>query len=62
MGWNSWNVWGDRVDGAKVRAAADAMVASGLAAHGFQYINIDDTWEGSRDARGELARTRSSVT
>ncbi len=58
MGWNSWNVWGDRVDGAKVRAAADAMVASGLAAHGFQYINIDDTWEGSRDARGELSANK----
>jgi len=45
MGWNSWNVWGLAVDDAKVRAAADAMVASGLAAHGFQFINIDDGWE-----------------
>jgi alpha-galactosidase len=37
-----------------VRAAADAMVASGLAAHGYQYINIDDGWEGARDANGVL--------
>lgn len=54
LGWNSWNVWGGSVDDAKVRAAADAMVSSGLAAVGFQYVNIDDGWEGKRDAAGVL--------
>jgi alpha-galactosidase len=54
MGWNSWNCWASAVSDAKVRAAADAMVKSGLAAHGFQYINIDDCWEGKRDASGEI--------
>jgi alpha-galactosidase len=54
LGWNSWNVWGDSVDDAKVRAAADWMVQSGLAAHGFQFVNIDDGWEGQRDADGVL--------
>lgn len=54
MGWNSWNCWAGAVDDAKVRAAADTMLSSTLAAHGFQYINIDDTWEGSRDASGEI--------
>ncbi len=54
MGWNSWNVWAGAVDDAKVRAAADWMVKSGLAAHGFQYINIDDTWEAGRNAEGEI--------
>ena len=54
MGWNSWNCWADAVSDAKVRAAADAMVASGLAAHGFQYVNIDDCWEAPRDAQGEI--------
>lgn len=54
MGWNSWNVWAVKIDDAKVRAAADAMVKSGLAAHGFQYINIDDCWEGGRDATGNI--------
>lgn len=54
MGWNSWNVWAGSVDAAKVRAAADAMVKSGLAAHGYQYINIDDTWEAKRDESGEI--------
>ncbi|UCD74318.1 MAG: putative Ig domain-containing protein [Phycisphaerales bacterium] len=54
MGWNSWNVWGPSVDDAKVRAAAEAMVNTGLAACGYQYINIDDAWEGERDRDGRI--------
>jgi alpha-galactosidase len=54
MGWNSWNVWGTSVTAEKVRQAADWMVRSGLATHGYQYVNIDDAWEGSRDANGEI--------
>jgi alpha-galactosidase len=54
LGWNSWNCWAGAVSDAKVRAAADAMVKSSLAAHGFQYVNIDDCWEGNRDAQGEI--------
>jgi len=48
MGWNSWNCWAQAVDEEKVRAAADGMVASGLANHGWTYINIDDCWQGER--------------
>ncbi len=54
MGWNSWNSWGRSVGDAKVRAAADAMVSSGLAAHGYRYIVIDDGWVGRRDADGVI--------
>ena len=54
MGWNSWNVWGLNVDDAKVRAAADVMVSSGLAAHGYQYVNVDDAWEADRAPDGEI--------
>lgn len=54
MGWNSWNVWAAAIDDQKIRAAADDMIKSGLAAHGYQYINMDDTWEGKRDETGEL--------
>jgi alpha-galactosidase len=54
LGWNSWNVWGRSVDDAKVRAAADAMESSGLAAHGYQFISTDDGWEGARDGEGVL--------
>ena len=54
MGWNSWNLWGKSVDAKKIRDAGLAMLASGLADHGFNYVNIDDGWEGSRDERGRL--------
>lgn len=54
MGWNSWNCWAGAVDANKVKASTNGMIQSGLAAHGFQYINIDDTWEAKRDANGEI--------
>jgi alpha-galactosidase len=55
MGWNSWNCWGLSVDDTKVRAAADAFISSGLADHGWTYINIDDGWEAQeRTKKGEL--------
>ncbi len=54
MGWNSWFVWAGHLDDDKVRAAADAMVSSGLAAHGYQYVVIDDTWQGPRKENGDI--------
>ena len=54
LGWNSWNVWGTAVDDARVRAAADAFESTGLAAHGFTYINIDDGWEANRTPDGVI--------
>ena len=54
LGWNSWNVWARAVDAEKIRQAADWMVKTGLAAHGYQYINIDDAWMGERNAQGEI--------
>jgi alpha-galactosidase len=54
MGWNSWNHFAAKIDDATVRAQADAMVASGMRDAGYRYINIDDTWEGARDASGVI--------
>ncbi len=54
LGWNSWNCFAQAVDDAKIRAAADAMVSSGLIDHGWTYINIDDCWEGKRDDNGMI--------
>ena len=54
MGWNSWNHFADKVNDAVVRQAADALVASGMRDAGYVYINIDDTWEGQRDASGVI--------
>ena len=44
MGWNSWNIWGERFTGEHAREAARAMDASGLGDHGWAYVNLDDFW------------------
>ena len=54
MGWNSWNYFAEKVDDKGVRAAADQIVATGMKDAGYVYVNIDDTWEGERDANGVL--------
>ncbi len=54
MGWNSWNLFQGKVDDQTVRTMADAMVSSGMRDAGYIYVNIDDTWEGIRDAQGNL--------
>ncbi len=54
MGWNSWNLFAGRVNDKDVRAAADAMVSSGMKDAGYIYVNIDDTWQGERDAQGNI--------
>ena len=54
MGWNSWNKFAGKVDDKVIREMADAMVSSGMKAAGYTYINIDDTWEGERDANGNI--------
>nr|NQU91773.1 NPCBM/NEW2 domain-containing protein [Bacteroidota bacterium] len=55
MGWNSWNCWGLSVSQEQVKAAAESFVKTGLADHGWSYINIDDGWESpERTKDGEL--------
>lgn len=54
LGWNSWNCFGCSIDQDKVKAAADAMVSSGLADHGWNYINIDDCWMIRPDSNDSL--------
>jgi alpha-galactosidase len=70
MGWNHWYVHYNRITDDLMRKAADAMIASGMADVGYQYVNIDDCWMNApalgkyqpdakrvgplRDARGNL--------
>ena len=54
MGWNSWNAFGNRVSDKKVRAQADALIATGLADHGYRYVNLDSAWSrnNGKNAKG----------
>jgi len=54
MGWNSWYVWEANVTETNMRDAADWLARKGLAAHGYQYVNIDEGWAGKRNAYGEI--------
>jgi alpha-galactosidase len=54
MGWNSWNHFAGKVTDADVRSAADQLVSTGMRDVGYVYVNLDDTWQGERDAQGVL--------
>ncbi|HEX4031020.1 MAG TPA: putative Ig domain-containing protein [Terracidiphilus sp.] len=45
MGWNDWYTFYAHPTDSLVRKAADAMVASGMADFGYQYVDMDDAWE-----------------
>jgi alpha-galactosidase len=52
MGWNSWNAFGPELDEDRIRRAAEALIRTGLADHGFTTVNLDDGWQGGRDRFG----------
>ncbi|MEA3057540.1 MAG: alpha-galactosidase [Sphingomonadales bacterium] len=52
MGWNSWNKFACNVNEQIVRDTADSMVSSGMRDAGYQYVVIDDCWQGPRDSSG----------
>jgi alpha-galactosidase len=54
MGWNSWNKFACNVSEDMIKSMADAMVKSGMKDAGYQYVNIDDCWQVSRDTNGAI--------
>jgi alpha-galactosidase len=52
MGWNSWNTFGRDIHEQLFREVADTLVNSGLRDLGYQYLCIDDFWQGERAADG----------
>jgi alpha-galactosidase len=54
MGWNSWNKFQCDVTENLVKQTADALVTTGLRDAGYVYVNIDDCWQGARDAQGMI--------
>ncbi len=58
MGWNSWNFFAGKVTDKDIRAPPTRLVATGMKDAGYVYVNIDDTWEGERDAQRRAAHQR----
>ena len=54
MGWNSWNHYGCNVSDAIIRGVANAMATNGMQAAGYQFVNMDDCWQVSRDMNGVI--------
>jgi len=56
MGWNGWNAFGCStvLDEQKVRDSADVLIASGMRAVGYRYVDLDDCWELSRSETEEI--------
>lgn len=52
MGWNTWYAFGCKDSDSIVRGQVEALISKGLKAAGYEYINLDDCWQGSRDSRG----------
>ncbi|MCK5073175.1 MAG: glycoside hydrolase family 27 protein [Bacteriovoracaceae bacterium] len=48
MGWSSWNCFATSISDEIIRTQARAIKESRLDHHGFNYINIDDGWQGER--------------
>jgi len=54
MGWNSWNYFNCNINENVVKEIADAMVVTGMAAAGYEYVIIDDCWQIDRLQDGTL--------
>jgi alpha-galactosidase len=54
MGWNSWNKFGCKVSEDLLKSMADGMISSGMKDAGYEYVVIDDCWQVSRDADGNI--------
>jgi alpha-galactosidase len=55
MGWNSWNKFACKgLNEQVIRETADAIAANGMKDAGYEYVNLDDCWQVSRDADGNI--------
>ena len=54
MGWEAWNAFGTTNDVEKTRQTAEALIRSGLAAKGYNYVIVDEGAQRGRNADGEL--------
>lgn len=54
MGWMTWNLFADNIDEQMLREMADAMVSEGFRDAGYNYLFIDDGWQGGRDNRNNI--------
>jgi len=54
MGWMTWNYFADKISEKEIMEMADAMVSSGMRSAGYEYVFIDDGWQGGRDNKNNI--------
>jgi alpha-galactosidase len=54
MGWNSWNHFGCGINEQLIKDTAKTIANSPLKDAGYIYINLDDCWQLTRDAQGNV--------
>lgn len=55
MGWNGWNHFRcENANESIIKENADALVSSGMAKAGYEYVIIDDCWQGERNQDGTI--------
>lgn len=54
MGWMSWNIMSENPNQKDIKEMADAMISSGMVKAGYQYIFLDDCWQGGRDNKNNI--------
>ena len=54
MGWMTWNLFQDKINENLIKEMADAMVSEGYRGAGYEYIFIDDCWQGGRDCHNNI--------
>jgi alpha-galactosidase len=59
MGWNTWYGFFCKVTDADVRAQADEMIKNGMKTAGYEYVNLDDCWQGQRDSNGAIRANKN---
>ena len=54
MGWSSWNTYRVHISEELIKKQATALVERGFQDVGYEYVNIDDGFFGTRDADGTM--------
>lgn len=54
MGFMTWNYFETNISAQKLKEVVDAMVETGMVEAGYNYIFIDDGWQGGRDNRNNI--------
>lgn len=54
MGWMTWNYFADQINEKDIMEMADAMVSTGMLKAGYNYVLIDDGWQGGRDNKNNI--------